>query len=254
MEHDIIKSVKELEEKEKIKILFACESGSRAWGTISASSDYDVRFIYIRKINWYLEIYEGRDVIEAIPNDKVEIVGWDLKKVLRLLQKSNPTLLEWINSPIIYICDEAFTTQLKRLSKVAFSSTSTIYHYVNMAKKNYQALRKETKFTTKRYLNILRPLLACLWILEKEEMPPYEITSLVDKYVDDQKLLKQFEGLVQAKKEDQQYFESQQLNSYIEETIPYIEERVKNVQVKKNIHLTDTLNQFFIEFVIKTNR
>lgn len=252
MEHDIIRSLKELEEKENIKILFACESGSRAWGTNSKSSDYDVRFIYIRKINWYLQIYEGRDVIEAIPNDKVEIVGWDLKKALRLLQKSNPTLLEWINSPIIYIRDDAFNTQLKKLSQIAFSSTSTIYHYVNMAKKNYQTLRKETKITTKRYLNILRPLLACLWILEKGEMPPYEVTSLLHKYLDDKNSLKKFEELIQAKQEDRQYFESQQLNSYIEETISTIEEKVKNVKVN-NIHLTDTLNQFFIEIVKKTN-
>jgi predicted nucleotidyltransferase len=251
MENNIIRSLKALEKQENIKILFACESGSRAWGTHSINSDYDVRFIYIHNINWYLQIYEGQDVIQAAPFQKVEFVGWDLKKTLRLLHKSNPTLLEWINSPIRYTSNEAFTSQLKQLSKLAFSLIPTIYHYVNMAKKNYQSLQKEETTTTKRYLNILRPLAACLWILENEKMPPNNVVSLFHQNVDDHQLVQQFDVLVKTKQEGKQYFESRQLNTYIEKTILFVEERIKNVQ-RKNINLTDTLNQFFIETIEKT--
>ncbi len=34
-----------IEAKENVKILYAVESGSRAWGVESPDSDYDVRFI-----------------------------------------------------------------------------------------------------------------------------------------------------------------------------------------------------------------
>jgi predicted nucleotidyltransferase len=252
MEFAITELLKKLEKQENITILFACESGSRAWGTSSASSDYDIRFIYIRELDWYLQLYEGRDVIEASPNDIVEMVGWDLKKALKLLQKSNPTLLEWIHSPIIYFCEYTFTSKLKTLSQLAFSSIPTIHHYLNMAKKNYQSLLKEKRSTTKRYLNILRPLLTCLWILDNQEMPTIDITSLSHQYINDPKLKQQFDLLLQLKQNDQQYFSSMQLNRYFEETIPVVEEMIKNVQ---NISLMpiDSLNQFFLEFVKNVN-
>ncbi|MBO1512618.1 nucleotidyltransferase domain-containing protein [Metabacillus bambusae] len=248
MEFAIKELLKTLEKQENITILFACESGSRAWGTSSHSSDYDVRFIYIRELDWYLQLFEGRDVIEISPNDKVEMVGWDLKKALKLLQKSNPTLLEWIYSPIIYLSETAFTSKLKTLSQLAFSSIPTVHHYLNMAKKNYQTLLKEKRSTTKRYLNILRPLLTCLWILDNQEMPKIDITSLSHQYINDPKLNQQFDLLLQSKQNGQQYFESMQLNIYCEETIQVVEEMIKNVQ---NVSLmpTNTLNEFFLEIV-----
>jgi predicted nucleotidyltransferase len=252
MEFTIKEFLNTLEKQENITILFACESGSRAWGTNSASSDYDVRFIYIREVDWYLQLFEGRDVIEISPNEKVEIVGWDLKKALKLLQKSNPTLLEWIHSPIIYLSESAFTSKLKTLSQLAFSSISTIHHYLNMAKKNYQSLLKEKRTTTKRYLNILRPLLTCLWILDNQEMPKNEITSLSHQYINDPKLDQQIDQLLQSKQNGQQYFESIHLNKYFEETISVIEERIKNVQ-KFNLMPVNTLNEFFLEIVKKVN-
>ena len=244
----IMKSLKELEKLENIKILFACESGSRAFGTHSDQSDYDVRFIYIRKLNWYLQLYEGSETIEKTLDTKIEIIGWDLKKSLKLLQKSNPTILEWIHSPIVYVCDEAFATKLKALAKLAFSPSSTIHHYVNMAKKNLQYLQKGEKVSTKRYLNILRPLLNCLWIIDYRKMPISNITSLFHHYLNDPVIMNQFEVLIQAKKGGQQYFESQQLDIYIEETIPIIEKKVKNIQ-HKHTYLTNMLNRFFIEIV-----
>ena len=48
---EIVQLIKEklsqIEERENIRILYACESGSRAWGFASPDSDYDVRFIYV---------------------------------------------------------------------------------------------------------------------------------------------------------------------------------------------------------------
>jgi predicted nucleotidyltransferase len=50
---EILKRLKNTEEKEGVRIIMAIESGSRAWGFASPNSDYDVRFIYIREKNWY---------------------------------------------------------------------------------------------------------------------------------------------------------------------------------------------------------
>ena len=103
MNHLISSRLTEIESENKIKIVYACESGSRAWGFPSANSDFDVRFIYIRPVEWYLSIDEKRDVIEHPINEQLDINGWDLKKALQLLRKTNPPLLEWLGSPIIYI-------------------------------------------------------------------------------------------------------------------------------------------------------
>jgi predicted nucleotidyltransferase len=252
MEDEILLSLERLEKQENIKILFACESGSRAWGTNSVTSDFDVRFIYSRKINWYLQIHEGRDVIETTINQNIEFVGWDIKKSLRLLQKSNPTLLEWINSPIIYFSRDTFLSDLKKLSITAFSPTPAVYHYVNMAKKNYQILQKETDASTKRYINILRPLITCLWILEHEEMPAIDVISLFHLYVLDPVIHKEFEMIIHAKKIGQRHFNSEIINHYVEETIPFIEKKVKKTR-HQNSDLTNELNQFFFNIVTNTN-
>ena len=94
--------LKEIESRENIRVIHCVESGSRAWGFASPDSDYDVRFIYVRPLEYYLRLDKTRDVIEWQLDDTLDINGWDLQKALRLLHSSNPTLFEWNNSPIIY--------------------------------------------------------------------------------------------------------------------------------------------------------
>ena len=102
MRGKIQEQIRRIEESENIKILLAVESGSRAWGFASPDSDYDVRFVYIRRPEDYLRLDAIRDVIELPIDDILDINGWDLQKTLRLLYKSNPTLFEWFSSPIVY--------------------------------------------------------------------------------------------------------------------------------------------------------
>ena len=78
MKNPIINRLQELEAENNVKILYACESGSRAWGFPSATSDYDVRFIYLRPVEWYLSIEQKRDVIEYPVENDLDISGWDL--------------------------------------------------------------------------------------------------------------------------------------------------------------------------------
>lgn len=64
MKDIILRELKKIEEWENVKIIMAIESGSRAWGFASPDSDYDVRFIYVRKEENYLKLEKTRDVIE----------------------------------------------------------------------------------------------------------------------------------------------------------------------------------------------
>ena len=104
----ILSKLEEIEKQYDVHILLAVESGSRAWGFESPDSDYDVRFIYVRKQSDYLKLEGIRDVIELPIDDTLDINGWDITKTLRLLYKSNPTLFEWFSSPIISRTDAEF--------------------------------------------------------------------------------------------------------------------------------------------------
>jgi uncharacterized protein len=168
-----------LEATERIKVLYAVESGSRAWGFPSPDSDYDVRFLYIRPIDWYLTIQKRRDVIEAMTEPDLDFAGWDLPKTLGLLQKSNPSLLEWIGSPIVYRQDDAFMAEFRPLAEQCLSLGACHYHYVSMAKANWLAYFKGDQVSLKKYLYVLRPLFACRWIERYQTMPPVEFGKLV---------------------------------------------------------------------------
>ena len=96
-----------------VRILYACESGSRGWGFASPDSDYDVRFIYVHPLAWYLQVHVQRDVIELPISDELDINGWELRKALGLLRKGNATLIEWLDSPIVYRADAVFLQAMR---------------------------------------------------------------------------------------------------------------------------------------------
>lgn len=98
----IIAEINVIERANDVRVLYACESGSRGWGFASPDSDYDVRFLYVHPLDWYLRVEPQRDVIEKPISDELDVSGWELRKALQLLHRSNPTLLEWLNSPVVY--------------------------------------------------------------------------------------------------------------------------------------------------------
>lgn len=178
LEKRIIEKLHEIEKQEKIRILLAVESGSRAWGFASPDSDYDVRFIYVRSKRDYLTLESRRDVIE-LPMDPVfDVNGWDLQKTLRLLYKSNPTLFEWFSSPIVYI-ETTFAEKFRAVMAKYFSTKRSLYHYISMAEGNYREYLKKEQVWAKKYFYVLRPVLACRWILEKGSPPPMLFSELM---------------------------------------------------------------------------
>lgn len=178
MRERIKEKLKEIEIQYGVRILLAVESGSRAWGFESPDSDYDVRFIYSRKCSDYLRLEGIRDVIELPIDDTLDINGWDITKALRLLYKSNPTLFEWFSSPILYCKDDAFFSAFTPLLYEYFSSKSGLYHYLSMAKSNYREFLQGDIVKAKKYFYVLRPILACRWILDKGTPPPMPFKDL----------------------------------------------------------------------------
>lgn len=179
MEELIIQKLKEIEQTENIRILHAVEPGSRAWGFPSPDSDYDVRFIYVRPQEFYLKLEKTRDVIELPINDMLDINGWDLNKALRLLHSSNPTLFEWMSSPVIYHRTD-FIGQLQPIMDPYFSCKSGLYHYLRMAERNCKEFLLGDLVKVKKYFYVLRPILACKWILHTQTKPPMLFSELAD--------------------------------------------------------------------------
>ena len=140
MRDEILKRLEVIEQEDSVSILYACESGSRAWGFPSVDSDYDVRFIYKHDADWYLsiDVEEKRDVIERPINDELDISGWDIRKALQLLRKSNPPLLEWLSSPILYRENPGVAEKLRTAMAEFYSPLSSFHHYLNMARNNHR--------------------------------------------------------------------------------------------------------------------
>ncbi len=196
---NIEKRIAQIEKEEKVEMILAVESGSRAWGFESIDSDYDVRFIYRHDIKWYLNVLPQRDVIELPVNARDDYSGWDIRKTLFLLNKSNPVLLEWLKSPIIYKKDNKRFKQLVEAAKLYFSPLSSIYHYLHMAKGNYRDYLQGNIVNCKKYFYVLRPLLACMWIKDKKESPPVEFAVLLTM-INDKILLEKINSLLKRKK------------------------------------------------------
>ncbi|WP_097490275.1 nucleotidyltransferase domain-containing protein [Escherichia coli] len=147
MRERVSQQLREIERRYDVKVLYACESGSRGWGFASPDSDYDVRFLYVHPLEWYLRVEAPRDVIELPIDDELDVSGWEWRKALGLLKGANPTLIEWLDSPVVYQQDEETITALKAMVPKWFSP--------------------------------LRPLLAVRWVEAGKGVPPMRFAELL---------------------------------------------------------------------------
>ena len=249
----IIQKLEEIEQKENIKILHAVESGSRAWGFPSPDSDYDVRFIYVRNPEFYLKLEKTRDVIELPINDMLDINGWDLNKTLRLLYSSNPTLFEWISSPVVYRQTD-FVDQLRPIMDDYFSCKSGLYHYLSMAEGNYRDYLKGDMVRAKKYFYVLRPILACKWILRTHTKPPMMFSELVATELEDA-LRPAVEWLLDLKMNAPEIKEIprvEEINAYLNRTIEELKIEIAAFPVE---HRADwkPLNRLFLDNLAARN-
>ncbi|MBY0202866.1 MULTISPECIES: nucleotidyltransferase domain-containing protein [Paenibacillus] len=248
MREIIAKQLTQIEQEEQVRIIYACESGSRAWGFPSQDSDYDVRFIYVRPLEWYLSIEDQRDVIERPISDQLDINGWDIRKALKLFRKSNPPLLEWLQSPIQYDEQYSVAGQIRSLSPLTFSPKSCLYHYLNMAKGNFRDYLQGEQVKIKKYFYVLRPLLACGWIERYETMPPMAFDKLVETLVPaGTPLYTEIHDLLRRKKAGDELDMEPQLpaiQAYITAQIAHVEQLATEIQGQATVEI-EVLNRIF---------
>ena len=250
MRAEILSHLTQIEARYDVKVVYACESGSRAWGFASANSDYDVRFIYIHPFDWYLSVDEKRDVIESPIHNSLDVNGWDLRKAFRLLKKANPSILEWLHSPIVYIEQPFVVTKLRQLAQDYFSSPVCLYHYLHMAKGNFRDYLQGNSVWLKKYLYVLRPLLVMRWIEQYHCMPPTNFGLVVDRLDLPHDLRQAIDQLLDRKRagdELRQELRIPILSEFIEsELVRWETTRIPRQTIRNN---TDHLNQTFIKIL-----
>lgn len=228
--------IKEIEAKENIRVLHVIESGSRAWGLASPDSDYDVRFIYVRDRNFYLSLRENKDFIDWELNEVLDINGWDIKKVLQHFHKSNATLFEWSNSPVVYYTTDEWKKLYDEVAGQYFACKSSMYHYYGTANKNYHEYLMEDLVKYKKYFYVLRPILACKWIEEKKCPPPVLFDELFDSVLEED--MKPVIADLLAKKvqmsESDKAPKIEKVNQYVEEKLIYYKNLLEGMDDDRN--------------------
>jgi predicted nucleotidyltransferase len=179
MRERILEKLEAIESEADVTILFACESGSRAWGFPSPDSDYDVRFVYAHDVFWYLQIGKAKDTIDRMLPDDLDFGGWEVRKALSLFAKCNLPLFEWVGSPIGYISNSSFHTELRRLIPEFFNGRKALHHYFSLAARTAEKELMGNEIGIKKLFYILRPVYACRWILDTHTMPPTHFPEML---------------------------------------------------------------------------
>ena len=180
MEQRIQTELAAIEARERVRILLAVESGSRAWRFPSTDSDYDVRFLYVRGLEQYLSIEAVRDVIECSLEGDLDIGGWDLRKALQLMIKSNAVLIEWLTSPVRYRAQTRFAERLLELALSHCDPAALAYHYDRLARSSFAEIQSaDGPARLKTYCYALRAALALVWIRQLRQPAPMDLPRLL---------------------------------------------------------------------------
>lgn len=150
---------------ERVAIGWAIESGSRAWGFPSPDSDYDCRFLFVRRQEDYLSPWLKRDVIETPLEGDLDVNGWELGKAIKLLLKGNAVVVEWLTSPIIYRGDAWLRDNLLDLARSFTDRDAIARHYLHLGegqRRTYFA--DEKNVALKKLFYALRPAATLRWM------------------------------------------------------------------------------------------
>ncbi|MGM9804370.1 MAG: DNA polymerase beta superfamily protein [Muribaculaceae bacterium] len=251
-----MKLLHKLEEQYKIKILMAVNSGSRSFGYSSAESDWDVRLIYVHRPEWYFSINKTDDVIELmLEEEHLDIEGYDLKKALSLLTKTNPILSDWLHSKDVFIVDEKFLESMHQFERMCYNTKNAMYHFYSISANNKRYLDEEA--TLKRFIYYMRGLLACRWIENTGNHPPVKIDELIDATITDNDAVRQAAHELLALKRQGKVHDKDIVTSglveYIFEMQKYYMELLPNLTVEKPVFAFDELSKFLMDTVMGNN-
>jgi predicted nucleotidyltransferase len=179
VEDQIDQLLTRLESQHGFRIVYACESGSRAWGFASPDSDYDIRFLFVRPERFYLSVIPGTEAIDLPLEGELDAGGWDIRKAAGLLGKSNGALVEWLHSPIVYRAAPGFLDRWRSAAVDVFSPKASADHYRGLAKQMLHVKLSSPQVRAKDYLYALRSTLAARWVLDGRGIPPVPFAELL---------------------------------------------------------------------------
>lgn len=252
MKKEIHAQLEALRDSKGIRILMAVESGSRAWGFPSPDSDYDVRIIFVQKVEDYLSIGQRKDTIDYFHGKLLDINGWDIRKALNLLRKSNATPFEWAQSPIVYEEVPGFRQELLGLAHDFFQPYHTLNHYKGIALNSYKLNPLSGEIKLKKLFYVIRPILAATWVLERQTVPPMDIGNLLT-VLKDSSMKESIERLIEIKKgknEDFVYHIDPTIKTYIDAQIQYVSDH--EMLEKRSIPEKEVLNVWFRKWLYQS--
>ena len=233
----IIQKLIETKERHHVKIPLAVESGSRGWGFASPDSDYDCRFVYVHEMDWYLSVFDKPDVIEYAAGQVFDINGWDLKKFIAHIVKSNAVMLEWLSSNEVYLNDTSITSLLVKLGKEFFNPITVNHHYLSMAVKKYAEINSSEKSKLKHYFYVLRPLANISYIEKYGKMPYMEYYRTIGEIDLDENVKEEISRISKVKETSDEGYtmaRNETLLRYFADEIKRQDKRLPNVRFEKN--------------------
>lgn len=251
MQTKIKSLLQKLEQEKSIEILYACEAGSRAWGFPSPDSDYDIRFIYRHPRSWYLNLQEKKDTIEFMQDELLDGNGWDMRKVLRLLYKSNASLFEWLGAPIVYFPGDKRITELRQLAPDYFLPAKVMFHYLGIAKGMLEREFKGSEVKIKKYFYVIRPVLTAKWIAIEQKPAPvdfYELLPLVENQKEVTAAIQQLLTEKETAQEGQLIPRVPILDQFIQAEMEQLDQIAKGIERKTNTY--DALNDFYRQHIL----
>jgi len=181
--------IKRIEKEFSIKVIFVTECGSRAYNLESKESDYDLRFVYIQnEYDIYKELVRKKltsDIFEyrKVENEtftgkfymkdqtEVDWQGWDITKAIKHLYEMNPSICEWIFSPIVYYnnLNYGFQQNAQELVRRQKRISPLIRHYLSMGRIHYEDyVLQEKEVRVKKYATVARCGIMAKWLLINE--------------------------------------------------------------------------------------
>lgn len=199
--------ISELEQRHGFTVLYAAEAGSRCWGMESPDSDFDVRMVYVYPDDRYLSLREPPDVVQHVQDD-LDVSGWDVRKAIRLLVKSNASLVEWFHSPVVYRdWLGSYGDAVRGIMRDHVGLGKLAHHYVGLSEGHmHKYLLPSTNIdvdetrqvSIKKLLYMVRCDLTADYILIKKQIPPVRFEELTKVASEDEE--REIKSLIDVKK------------------------------------------------------
>jgi len=247
----ILLKLREIEVENNVKIPLAIESGSRGWGFASPDSDYDCRFVYVHKKDWYLSIFDKRDTIEYSADKVFDLNGWDLRKFIFHIIKSNAVMFEWLSSNEVYIRNEATAALLRELADEFFNPISVSYHYLSLAEKKYNEIIAADNAKLKTYFYVLRPLANLAYIEQYGKQPHMDYFRTLAEIEKEASVAHEIFRLAELKKisdESLLVYKNKTIVNYFASEIIRFKEKLKTMVSNKNRNY-DYADTVFIKII-----